>query len=311
MFDKSDDAQGHLTGMVFDIKRFAVHDGPGIRTTVFLKGCPLDCVWCHNPESKSSAPQISFVAERCIGCGLCVETCPHGARSLDRGRMVYDRSRCVACGACARVCPTTATELVGEAHTVDEIWTEVVADRPFYEHSGGGLTISGGEPLDQFDFTLALAVRARNEGVHVCLDTSGYASAEELRSVAPLVDLFLFDIKETDSARHRKFTGVGNETILANLRLLDELGRPLVLRCPIIPGVNMRDGYLAALAELARSLKGCQGLHVMPYHNLAAGKYARLGTAPPDCPAREPTAGEVEGGIDELERLGVEKVSRS
>ena len=227
------------TGLVFDIKKFAVHDGPGIRTTVFLKGCPLSCVWCHNPESISPEPEISFVPERCTCCGLCVEACQHGARRIENDAVVFDRSHCVVCGECARVCPTDATELVGQRRDLQDVWAEVAADKPFYERSGGGMTISGGEPLAQFEFTLALATRANQEGVHVCLDTSGRASEEQMRMIAPIVDLFLYDIKETDWQRHKQHTGVGNKRILANLRLLNELGRPTVLRCPIVPGVNL------------------------------------------------------------------------
>ena len=293
------------TGLVFDIKKFAIHDGPGIRTTVFLKGCPLSCLWCHNPESISPEPEISFVPDRCIGCGLCVEACRHGARRIKDGAILFDRSRCVVCGECARACPAEATELVGEHRDVEDVWAEVAADKPFYDRSGGGLTVSGGEPLAQFEFTLALAQRAKQEGVHVCLDTSGRAFEEQVRTIAPLVDLFLYDIKETDWERHKRHTGVGNKRILANLRVLDGLGRPTVLRCPIVPGVNLRDGYLAELAELCGSLTNCHGLHVMPYHDLAAGKYARFALQRPERSVREPDEEEVEAWITELRRLGV------
>ncbi len=292
-------------GLVFDIKRFAVHDGPGIRTSVFLKGCPLSCTWCHNPESISAEPQISFVAERCLGCGRCVEVCRSGARRLDQGRLVYDRSKCTTCGECARVCPTSASEIVGTWRTLDEVWAEVSADRVFYERSGGGVTISGGEPLAQFEFTLALARRIRENSLRLCLDTCGYAPEEQLREMAPLVDLFLYDIKETDPARHQQHTGVSNQQILANLRLLDRLGRPVILRCPVIPGINLREGYLEGLAHLYHSLSNCLAVHLMPYHDLAQAKYARLGITPPQRSGREPDPGEVDAWYEQLAALSV------
>ena len=292
-------------GLVFDIKRFAVHDGPGIRTTVFLKGCPLSCVWCHNPESISSPPEISFVAERCIGCGLCVAACEYAARRNEEGRIIFDRSKCTACGACAEVCPTSATEVVGTWQTLDEVWAEVIADQPFYERSGGGLTISGGEPLAQFEFTLALARHAHENAVPVCLDTCGYAPPEHIRMIAPWVDLFLYDIKETDPVLHQQYTGVSNEGILANLRLVDELGRPIILRCPIIPAINLREGYLEGLAQLYHSLDHCVALHLMPYHNLAESKYVRMGIEPPPLAVCSPAPEQVAGWLARLRDLGV------
>ena len=292
-------------GLIFDIKRFALHDGPGIRTSVFLKGCPLSCTWCHNPESISAEPQISFVAERCISCGRCVEACRSGARRLEQDHLAYDRSKCTACGECAPVCPTTATEVVGQWQSLDELWPQLAADRPFYQRSGGGVTISGGEPLAQFDFARALVERARSEDIHVCLDTCGYAPGEQLREISSLVDLFLYDIKETDPARHQEHTGVSNEQIMANLRLCDALGRPIILRCPIIPGINLRPGYLDELAHLYHSLSNCLAVHLMPYHTLTQAKYARLGITLPQRWGREPEPEEVESWYEQLAALGV------
>lgn len=300
-----DEPAGQPKGLVFDIQRFAVHDGPGIRTVVFLKGCPLSCVWCHNPESISFQPEVSFVRERCIACGLCVAVCQRGARRMEEGRPAYDRGSCVACGRCADVCPTTATERVGEWRSIEEVWNEVALDRPFFRRSGGGLTISGGEPLAQFEFTLALAQRAKAEGIHVCFDTCGYAPADRLREIVPLVDLFLYDVKDTDSFRHKGSTGVANEQILANLQVLDALGCPIALRCPMIPGLNLRPGYLEGLAGLAHSLTNCVALHLMPYHELARSKHARIGIDARAPAPRQPEAQEVEGWLRRLQEMGV------
>jgi glycyl-radical enzyme activating protein len=266
-----------LSGMVFDIQKFSIHDGPGIRTTVFLKGCPLRCLWCHNPESHDAAPEVSLMPGRCIGCGHCQSACPHHCHTLDGETHLYNREACMRCGRCAEECHARAIELIGQSMSVDQILAEVEKDRPFYETSGGGMTLSGGEPLFQFEFTLALLQEARRRKLHTCLETSGFAAFNQLEQLLPLVDLFLFDYKETDPARHMEYTGVPRDTIADNLVRLDQAGAPLILRCPIIPGLNARDDHFAGIAALANRLRNLQEVHLMPYHPMGRSKNERLG----------------------------------
>lgn len=299
------------TGTIFDIKRFAIHDGPGIRTTVFTKGCPLNCAWCHNPESIRSQPEISFLPDRCIGCGHCFEACTHGAHRMNGRQRVYDRDRCVVCGDCAAGCYAEALEVVGCEVTVGEVIDEVERDRPFYDTSGGGMTISGGEPTAQFEFTEALLTEAKARNLHTCLDTSGLVAWEQLAKLLPVVDLWLYDLKDTDAERHKRFTGVDNELILANLRRLDEAGARLVLRCPMIPGINTEDAHLVAIAELVRALGNVSGVDLMPYHRLGLSKNDRMGYDRPVVTAQTPDPQDVQAWLDRLTELGVTNAQRS
>lgn len=268
-----------VVGRIFDIQRCSVYDGPGIRSTVFLKGCGLRCVWCHNPEGLTPDLLLSFLPEKCIGCGCCFRACSNRAHGMAEGRHLLDRSRCAVCGRCAQECYAGALEIVGRDVTVDEVLALALRDRVFYESSGGGLTLSGGEPLLQPAFCAALLRKAKRIPLHCCVETSGHCAPDALKAIAPCVDLFLFDWKESDPARHVQYCGVDSERILANLRALHDAGWPIRLRCPIIPGFNDRPDHLEGIIALARSLPRLKGVELLPYHRLGESKMRRFGFA--------------------------------
>ena len=274
-------------GTVFNIQRFSFHDGPGIRTTVFFKGCPLRCSWCHNPESQSPELEVLRIAGRCISCGACRKACPTGAA-------VENGVSCTRCGACAEGCPTGAREIVGREVSVGNLLAEVTRDRIFYEESGGGVTFSGGEPLSQPEFLMACLEACRKEGLHTALDTCGYSPRDLLLRAADLSDLVLYDVKLMDPAAHERYTGGPVEPILENLRELATSHPNVWLRIPVIPGVNDDVENMAAAAALVFKLAGIQRVCLLPHHRMGAEKALRLGhpepLAPPFTPSPESLA---------------------
>jgi glycyl-radical enzyme activating protein len=264
------------TGRIFDIKRFAVHDGPGIRTTVFFKGCPLSCAWCQNPEGISPLPELAFTVQKCVGCGACVKACPVGAHSFPEGVHMIDRSVCTRCGACVEACYPQALVLYGREITVDQLLSEVLTDREFYAQSGGGITLSGGDPLMQPDFCAAFLEACRKEGLHTALDTSGAVPWSAFENVLPHTNLMLYDLKHIDSVQHRSWTGAGNERILENLLTLGSMGTPVEVRIPCLPTMN--DGeVLEGIARFLLRIPTLTTVRLLPYHDFARSKFAAVG----------------------------------
>ena len=259
-------------GVVFDIKHYAIHDGPGIRTTVFLKGCPLDCAWCHNPESKHPQPEFMWWPTRCIGCRSCEESCPEGAITIG-DKLIIDEEKCVRCGSFVEGCYAEALELVGREMSVEEVMEEVRRDSDFHRESGGGVTFSGGEPLMQPVFLAELLEACKREGFHTTLDTSGQAEQAVLKKIKTHTDLFLYDVKHMDPEQHRKFTGASNELVLSNLALLR--GRAVVVRVPLVPGVNDDEENIRSMGEYVSGL-GFSDLCLLPYHKVGSEKAHRL-----------------------------------
>lgn len=294
-----------VTGVVFDIKRYAVHDGPGIRTTVFLKGCPLRCLWCHNPESWYQAPEPSLRASRCQACGRCADSCPHEAIACRDNVAVTDFEKCEVCGQCIDVCPAGAREIVGRSVSVAEIVAEIERDVIFYDESGGGVTISGGEPLMQDTFTTALAAECHARHLHTALDTTCYAPWCVLETLLDNVDLFLCDLKHMDSNAHERLTGVPNDLILENIRRLAQHKKAIILRVPVVPGLNDSEQNLTAIAEFAQELDGVDRLDLLPYNEAMQAKVARLARPYQLWQAKAPDRQRMELLADRLSKSGL------
>jgi pyruvate formate lyase activating enzyme len=263
---------------IFDIKRYAINDGPGIRIVIFLKGCNLNCVWCHNPEGISAGQERMYAQAKCIKCGTCVATCPDQAITLTSEGIETDSAVCNLTGLCATVCPTTAIEMLGKQMSVEEIMAEIEKERVFFEQSGGGVTFSGGEPLLHAGFLVRLLEECGKKGVHRAVDTAGFVSTEILREVSRHTDLFLYDLKMMDPERHRKWTGVPNEKILENLQMLAAAGANIIIRIPLIGGVNDDPENIDETARFIASLSGeKREVNLLPYHKIAQSKYKKLG----------------------------------
>jgi len=263
--------------LVFDIQRSALHDGPGIRTTVFLKGCPLDCLWCHNPEATSSKPQLFFHFDKCKQCGDCVPVCPENVHHLTDGIHTIDYDKCKLCGKCVDACNNNALKIIGKEMTVEQVMKEVRADFDFYKNSGGGITISGGEPLLQYSFAKSLLMLCKQEGINTCVETSGFVSTYKFKEILPLIDVFLFDYKITATEEHVKYTGVSNRAIHENLNAAYDYGTPIILRCPIIPDVNDNDLHFEAIAKLSAKYPNLKGIEILPYHDMGNNKRTSIG----------------------------------
>lgn len=333
-----------MEGLIFDIQKFCINDGPGIRTTVFLKGCPLDCLWCHNPESKSFQPQLSFDKKKCSHCGICQTVCTNNVHKVTPENHTIHFDKCQGCSACVNNCPTGALTLFGKKGATEQVMAIVVQDKDYYENSGGGLTISGGEPLSQFPFTYELAKAAKNEGIHVAIETSGFGNPEHFRKIANYVDLFLFDYKATGHTLHKQLTGVDRKTINTNLDLLTKLGANITLRCPLIPTYNigsgaghgaghgdgssvpgqvaksgqgdgssvpnnLTDAHFAGIVATVNRYPSITAVEILPYHNFGVGKEKQIGNET-TINTYVPSDAEVAQWLDQLKTLGLKNVKR-
>ena len=296
---------GTRIGLIFDLKKYAINDGPGIRTTVFFKGCPLRCRWCHNPEGQSFAPEIMIRPSRCLDdCSECVSACPAGAIVKASGGPMLDRSHCNACGKCADICPAQAIEVVGLRLSAAQLLREIEKDRIFQEDSGGGVTFSGGEPLSQPDFLSEILDLCRKKEIHATVDTCGFASPDVLERIAEKTDLFLFDLKALDEKKHLMFTGESNRLILENLGRLAAKGKRIVVRLPVVPGVNEDNKNIRETAEFLRSLGNISEISLLPYHKLGRDKYRGLEKKASDDDFAPPSAERLEQIKKDLEDRG-------
>jgi pyruvate formate lyase activating enzyme len=263
-------------GFIFDVKRYAINDGPGIRTAVFFKGCPLECWWCHNPEGQSPNPQLMYRQNRCNASRACIDACPRGAVRWENGS-ITDWELCDQCGECAEACFAGAREMVGREISPSGLMAEISRDVPFYDQSGGGVTFTGGEPMAQIDFLVDVLGLCKEQQIHTTVDTSGNSSWEKFSLILPIVDLFLYDLKLIDPVQHRKYTSVSNELILRNLKKLSEIEAHLIIRIPLIPGINDDAENIEQSASFMAALPTLDGVEIMPYHDIGKAKFEALG----------------------------------
>lgn len=264
-------------GIVFDIQKFSVHDGPGIRTTVFLKGCNLRCIWCHNPESFSTEPQLSFDSGICIGCRKCEEVCPEKVHEFIEGKHIIHFDKCIACGKCVDECLPKALKIIGKEMCVKQVIDEVLSDKIFYDSSGGGVTFSGGEPTLQFDFLLALIDECKKHHIHVCVDTNGIMDQGKRVQLGKVCDLFLVDYKATPTDLHKRLVGVGNSEVLTTLQYFNYINKPVILRCPIIPNINDTKEHFEEIKSIKEKYKNIQDVDIMAYHSTGRRKWTDIG----------------------------------
>lgn len=306
-----------MNGIVFDIRKYSIHDGPGIRTAFFLKGCPLKCAWCHNPEGRSFAPELFLRPDRCLGassCGKCAAVCPRGAAvpASGEGRPASS-APCSACGECAAVCPSGAREIIGRSMSVRDVTAAALEDEPFYDESGGGVTFTGGEPFAQGAFLIECLSACRTAGLRTAVDTCGFAPGDAVARAAGLADLFLFDLKHMDSREHERRTGVPNSTVLSNLRILVEGGAAVWIRIPLIPGVNDSRENLEATASYLEKLgfshpslsDATRAVQILPYHDSARSKYALRGLAYPMGEVLPPSQEKIEAAVEIFSSRGI------
>jgi pyruvate formate lyase activating enzyme len=298
-----------MSGLVFNIQRFSIHDGPGIRTTVFLQGCNLRCFWCHNPESNPTHPVVQFYPDKCIACLRCVEVCPQGAQLSQNGLRMYDRQRCVTCGKCVDECFSRALVMAAKEYSAGEVMDEVLKDRDYYRDSRGGVTFSGGEPLLQKDFLCELLQASRAAGLHCAVDTAANLPWQNFEPLLPLTDLFLVDFKAFDEQRHREVTGVSNTRIKANLQRLARCGTPIWVRVPVIPGVNDSVAEIERMAGFLAPLENIEWVELLPFHHLGASKYDSLDMAYTSKSFNPPADDLMQSLVQAAERQGV-KVRR-
>ncbi len=288
-----------MKGLITTIQRMSMHDGPGIRSTVFLKGCNMHCGWCHNPETLSIKPELEWIQQKCIGCNSCTEVCSSGAFSLKNGKPDFQKNLCTSCFDCLTVCYAEAISKIGRELTPKEVFSEVEQDFPFFSNSGGGITISGGEPMFQPEFTQQTLALFKKAGIHTALDTNLSISWSQYEKVLPHADLVLADLKIMNPELHKKWTGQSNQIIFENLKKLDATGIPFFIRTPVVPGVNDYDAEIRAMAEFASSLRNLKKYELLPYHSMASCKYTNLSMENP----MEQTPALSKERLDELQKI--------